>query len=385
MKTYSLWLTLIFGLLEISSGQEAVDSPLPGFDPSGMIRFESVSQAERRRESLHKYIWPEGLPATRPKIQSLMNADELSTIAPELIDHVERMDITVGKFDFVAVAFRVLPKASRQPAFRFIVHHGHVPDGPEHYLDAGVKETVEFLLLHGCEVVLMQMPLVGWNHDADGIYPDQTPFEIEARGTSGHRELFDQLEPHLHGQTFRLFLEPIIQVVNELSSRGQPDDQLHMIGLSGGGWATHMAAAVDTRIQCSIPVAGAMPLYARAYSPGSKGDTEQYYTPLYREVDQNGDGVPETAAGVASWFEIFALGAIGGDQPRKQIQVLNLYDSCCFSGEIYRTYDQFLTDKIRMLNAGSWSVFIDRTHREHLISKQTLETVVAPLLEATKP
>jgi len=83
---------------------------------------------------------------------------------------------------------------------------------------------------------------------------------------------------------------------------------------------------------------------------------------------------------VASWLEIFALGAIGGPQPRKQIQVLNLYDSCCFSGEIYRTYDQFLTEKVEALDAGSWSIFIDRSHREHLISKKTLETVVAPLL-----
>jgi hypothetical protein len=384
MKYYCLWFSFFLGMVECCAAQQLSDSPLPDFDPSGMVRFETASQAERRRASLNKYIWPQGLPTTRPKVQSLMNAEELQGISPDFIDHVDRLDITVGDFDFSAVAFRILPQKTRQPAIRFIVHHGHVPDGPEHYLDAGVKETIEYLLNHGCEVVVMQMPLVGWNHDSNGVYPDKTPFELESRGTSGHRELFDQLEAHLEGQTFRLFLEPIVQVVNELSTVQKAEDQLHMIGLSGGGWATHMAAAVDARIQCSIPVAGAMPLYARAFSPGSMGDTEQHHTPLYREVDRNGDGIPETAAGVASWLEIFALGAIGETQPRKQIQVLNLYDSCCFSGEIYRTYDQFLTEKVKTLAGGSWTVFIDRSHREHLISRETLETVVAPLLGKSK-
>jgi len=385
MKYYCLCLSLVFGMIECCSAQEVLESPIPNFDPSDMIRFETTSQAERRRASLNKYIWPQGLPNTRPKVRRLMNAEELKGISPDLIDHVDRFDIAVGEFDFSVTAFRILPKKTRQPAIRFIVHHGHVPDGPEHYLDAGVKETMEYLLDHGCEVVAMQMPLVGWNQDSDGVYPDKTPFELGTRGTSGHREIFDQLEPHLEGQTFRLFLEPIVQVVNELTTSGKAEDQLHMIGLSGGGWATHMAAAIDARIQYSIPVAGAMPLYARAFSPGSMGDTEQHHTPLYREVDRNGDGVPETAAGVASWLEIFALGAIGGPQPRKQIQVLNLYDSCCFSGEIYRTYDQFLTEKVEALDAGSWSIFIDRSHREHLISKKTLETVVAPLLAPSAP
>jgi hypothetical protein len=380
MKNYCLWFSLMFGMVECCTEQRVIDSPPPGFDPSGLIRFETTSQAERHRASLNKYIWPQGLPTTRPKVQSLMNVEELQGMRPDLIDHVDRLDVTVGDFDFSTIAFRIFPRKPRRPAIRFIVHQGHVPDGPEHYLDAGVKETVEYLLGQGCEVVAMQMPLVGWNHDSSGVYPGKAVFELGSRGTSGHRELFDLLEPHLEGQTFRLFLEPIVQVINELSTVHETEDQLHMIGLSGGGWATHMAAAVDTRIQYSIPVAGAMPLYARAFSPGSMGDTEQHHSLLYGEEDRNGDGVPETAAGVSSWLEIFALGTVGETQPRKQIQVLNLYDSCCFSGEIYRTYAQFLTEKVQTLAAGSWAVFIDQSHREHLISREALETVVAPHL-----
>ena len=89
------------------------------------------------------------------------------------------------------------------------------------------------------------------------------------------RMLTHLLEPHLEGQTFRFFLEQILQVVNELTAVSDAEERLVMIGLSGGGWATHMAAAIDVRIDDSVPVAGAMPLYARAYSPGTKGETEQ--------------------------------------------------------------------------------------------------------------
>jgi hypothetical protein len=382
MRHIRLTAAILIGLAQTTQAQMEMDSPLPDFNPERMVRFESVSQAERRRESLQKYIWPEGLPSTRPKVSNVMQPSELEKVSADLIDHVDRFEITVGPFDFEAIAFRVVPRAMRQPAIRVMVHHGHVPDGADHYLDAGVKETIEFLLQHGCEVTVMQMPLVGWNGDSTGIFPDQTPFELSQRGTAGHQEMFTQLEPHLEGQTFRFFLEPILQVVNELTAVSDAEERLVMIGLSGGGWATHMAAAIDVRIDDSVPVAGAMPLYARAYSPGSKGDTEQYHEPLYREVDRDGDGIPETAAGVASWLEIFALGAMSQKQPRRQIQVLNFYDSCCFSGDIYRTYDTFLEDRIQQLGTGSWSLFVDRTHRDHLISVETLEKVVKPLISA---
>ena len=77
MKNYCLWFSLMFGMVECCTEQRVIDSPPPGFDPSGLIRFETTSQAERHRASLNKYIWPQGLPTTRPKVQSLMNVEEL--------------------------------------------------------------------------------------------------------------------------------------------------------------------------------------------------------------------------------------------------------------------------------------------------------------------
>ncbi len=248
----------------------------------------------------------------------------------------------------------------------------------------GSARSVEALLRERFIVAVMQMPLVGWNHDNDGVLPSQEPFKIETRGTTGHNDLFRALEPKLHGGVFAFFLEPIVQTVNEFSVR-YPDGHagLLMIGLSGGGWTTHMAAAIERRIDVSIPVAGSLPLYARPFSPGSDGDIEQRYAPLFGEVDSDGDGVSDRANGVCSWLEIYALGGISpdADHPRQQIQVLNLYDSCCFSGPVFKTYAEPLSKRVSELKTGSWKLYSDETHRDHKISPEVIAKVLLPAIK----
>ena len=119
-----------------------------------------------------------------------------------------------------------------------------------------------------------------------------------------------------------------------------------------------MAAAVDPRVDLSIPVAGALPLYARPFSPGSEGDIEQFYEPLYREIDSSDSGgVPDRADCVASWLEIFALGGVAPRHNglRRQIQAFNYYDACCFGGDVYRTYDRCLRDLVAGIGTGRWA------------------------------
>ena len=112
---------------------------------------------------------------------------------------------------------------------------------------------------------------------------------------------------------------------------------------------------------------------------GSRGDAEQYYAPLYREIDTDDDGVPDAADGVASWLEIYALGGYGPG--RRQVQVLGLYDSCCFSTDVFETYDDHVSDVVERLGQGDWDFHSDRTHREHKISQDVLEHVILPGLE----
>ena len=143
-----------------------------------------------------------------------------------------------------------------------------------------------------------------------------------------------------------------------------------------------MAAAVDARIGISIPVAGSLPLYARPFSPGSGGDAEQIYPPLFGETDTDNDGVMDQASGVCTWLEIYALGALSPDaaRPRRQIQVLNYYDSCCFGGPVYKTYAEQLTKRVAGLGKGSWKVYSDDSHRGHVISAEVIEKVILPAM-----
>ena len=55
----------------------------------------------------------------------------------------------------------------------------------------------------------------------------------------------------------RYFLEPCVLTANWAKAQGYQD--LYMAGLSGGGWSTTFAAAIDTRINASFPVAGSTP------------------------------------------------------------------------------------------------------------------------------
>jgi pimeloyl-ACP methyl ester carboxylesterase len=58
--------------------------------------------------------------------------------------------------------------------------------------------------------------------------------------------------------TGRYFVEPVILTIN-YAKKVLGYKRIIMMGLSGGGWTTTMAAALDPRIELSIPVAGSIP------------------------------------------------------------------------------------------------------------------------------
>ena len=55
----------------------------------------------------------------------------------------------------------------------------------------------------------------------------------------------------------RYFLEPTYLTVNYAKAAGY--EKIYMAGLSGGGWSTTFAAAIDKRIDGSFPIAGSLP------------------------------------------------------------------------------------------------------------------------------
>ena len=59
----------------------------------------------------------------------------------------------------------------------------------------------------------------------------------------------------------RYFVEPALLTANYAFAQGYTE--VYMAGLSGGGWSTTFAAAIDKRIKASFPIAGSVPCAMR--------------------------------------------------------------------------------------------------------------------------
>ena len=76
----------------------------------------------------------------------------------------------------------------------------------------------------------------------------------------------------------RYFIEPVVLTANYAVAQGY--EEINMAGLSGGGWSTTFAPAVDKRIKRSFPIAGSVPCAMRNPTgkvPGQKwtGDDDE--------------------------------------------------------------------------------------------------------------
>lgn len=170
----------------------------------------------------------------------------------------------------------------------------------------------------------------------------------------------------------RLFLEPTIVSLNYLLQLYEYTD-VNMVGLSGGGWTTNLIAAIDPRIKYSFSVAGSTPIYYRW--KGSIGDIEQFMPELYRDI--------------AGYPDLYVLGAFGPG--RKQVQILNIKDDCCFGINQHnpnrdyfadlRTYEKTVIDRLNVLSAkGQYYLVIDEVATNHQISTYALNNVILPEL-----
>jgi hypothetical protein len=317
-----------------------------------LLHIATEQDALRVRNAIIQTIWknghlPTGLPSliTRdilnpvPGLTNLSSVDELDIHLPE--------SGTPYQFNAVVYFFHPTHDANKLMIFQ----QGHA-DTLQVY---GCFDTIQFFLKRGYSVLGLFMPLLGPNRTTNP--------RITARGSDGHDQLaalqtarFNPLE---------IFLDPLPITLRYIKQH-YTFSTISMIGVSGGGWTTTLYAAIDPTIQSSYPVAGSLPLFLRTAPCNDSGDWEQAGPSLYNKVD---------------YMDLYILGAYG--KGRKQIQMLNHYDSCCFEGIRYVTYETTVKSVVNKLGKGEFDVFLDSSFRyDHKISLYALEHVFpsTPLL-----
>jgi len=336
-------------------------SPAIALQDDHLITINSPADVSTKRNALIQFIWGAGgFPSA--KLPSSVVKNVQSPVAG--LNNLARVDELRINMDAgqSGLAYHFIPQ--RKNNRLVVVHHGHgctFNDSPA-LADQGygMQRTINGLLFDGYSILAVYMP-------------HYNPNDCDMSGQA-HNNMFANIATP--GSPMKFFLEPVAAFLNYLKTKSVAGSfpvyqNFSMVGLSGGGWTTTVYAAVDPRIDFSFPVAGTIPLYLR--SGGSIGDTEQTLASFYQ---------------IAGYPDLYILGSYGVG--RKQVQILNRYDDCCFGvgqhsvQQTGMTWDQAMRNtesqvRNRLFNLGSKGFFrleIDETSPGHMISHNAVVNVI---------
>lgn len=332
------------------------------------ITLTTPAEIDARRARLITLIWGgAGFPRgenelvnirARSPIEGLTNLDRVEQLRTTMVSALED-PVVVTSWHFIPV---------RKRDRLVIVHYGHgcpISYGAE---SDGLKRAIRALLEDGFGVIATLMP-----------FNEQCQYK-------SHDLLFEGANDAM--RPWHYFLEPVAKSLNYMARNHREYRSIDMIGLSGGGWTTVLYAAVDPRIEISIPVSGSLPLYL--IRTNRVLDAEQWRADLY---------------GIAGYLDLYVLGGYGAG--RHQVQVLNRQDTCCYSARFHdeklphvsdkppaergyeasiRLYEARVQATLKSLGAGGFDVVLDDVEG-HQISPRILDQVIRPALDraATTP
>ncbi|HUT29650.1 MAG TPA: hypothetical protein VMX13_07655 [Sedimentisphaerales bacterium] len=318
---------------------EQIDRSYYETDVNSLINIGSAADIAARRQALIRYIWGgKGFPAQKlpAEVKQDIKDERYAELFNAGLRQIDRITVNMD-YGLESVIYHFIPKT---PNNKLIIYHqGHRGDFIQ-----GI-DTIRAFIEKGCAVMAISMPLLGMNN--------QPVVNLDGVGRF-HITKHEHLK--LLKNPISFFVEPIAVAINYADKFKY--DRISMIGISGGGWTTTLYAAIDPRIKNSYPVAGSLPIYLRSDSQRDWGDYEQTLPDLYH---------------TANYLELYVMGSYGTG--RHQIQILNKYDSCCFAGIKYRTYEKVVRDIVAGLGEGNFEVSLDDTHKEHKISDEALKVV----------
>ncbi|MFG1910173.1 hypothetical protein [Kribbella sp. NPDC048928] len=347
---------------EIAAAHAATYRTLPevvvGVDVEDLMKIHTAADADALRPQLVAQVWkdtgvlPKGLPTVQRDIAAPDALPEFTGVR-----RYDKLDVAM-EFGYVSTVFLLVPEQSTHRRIAYY-HNGH-GEGPE-----TMQPVTQALLDHGYTVLLFAMPFYHWNPKTL-----QDPADPTKQLQPSHNDLpqwaSDNYSP------LALFLTPLAVATNYVQATYHPSS-VQMIGLSGGGWATTVYPALDTRITRSYPTAGSLPFFVRPGSPKpspTRGDWEQ------RLDMQPG------FYGLADFPDFYALASVGRN--RRQIQILNRFDDCCFNGVGHRSYEAAVRQRIAVIGTdavsnesnGHWELLEDATHQLHAISPYALSVIL---------
>ncbi len=309
---------------------------------NSLIHIKTADDISKLKNNLIDFIWSgDGFPNS--KLPDSVQTDISNSLYDDFVnlERIDQIDVVMD-YDVNSISYLFVPEYSNNKLI--IYHQGHAGDFYKG------KETIQFFLEHDYTVLAFSMPLLGMN--------DQPIIEIHNIGTI-------QLTSHEHFRflessnfsPIKFFMEPIAISLNYLDEH-YDFSSYDMVGISGGGWTATLYPAIDNRISQSYSVAGSVPIYLRSI-PQNYGDYEQWIPELYQN---------------ANYLDLYIMNSYGDD--RKFIQIFNKYDSCCFSGELYKSYENEIKESINQLKKGYFDIYLDETHKTHKISESVLKMIV---------
>ena len=306
-----------------------------------LININNIADISEKRSMLIQYIWNNEKLSQKIPDMIEKNFQDTSFDKIQNLNQITKLE-TISEHSINSISYLFLPENSNNKLV--IYHHGHDGD-----FIKGL-EIIESLIAEQYSVLAFSMPLVGQNN--------QPIIEHERFGKiklSSHNHL--SLLKTENFNPIKLFFEPITSSINYVDSNFD-FESYSMIGISGGGWTTILYSALDERISHSFSVAGSYPLFLRS-EIRNFGDYEQSDLNLYSKTN---------------YLELYILGASGNN--RSQTQIFNENDPCCFSGTAAETFDYLIQEKLQDIGTGKFEIYIDKSHKEHKISEESLKLII---------
>ena len=310
-------------------------------DVLSLIHVRDLSSIDNTRKNLNLFLWnQENLYDSIPNnIEKNFSDDRYTDL--ENLDSIDKFSINM-EYGINSIVYLFNPINDNGKLI--IYHQGHRGD----FIEG--KNVIQSLLENNYSVIAFSMPLLGMNSQPLLDDPQFGKIKIQS-----HNQL--ELLENSVSTPIKFFVEPIIISMNYIVDHHN-FDSVYMIGISGGGWVTILAAAIDERIDQSFSVAGSYPMFLRTEQK-NLGDYEQRNSELYN---------------IANYLDLYVMASSGSD--RKFIQIFNKFDPCCFDGDSFSSYEQQVKKIVNNLDGGYFEIYLDDTHNEHIISNHGLEIII---------